>query len=231
MKNGIKTTESQKFYSDIAGLINNCKHVVQYSVNSAMVMLYWNIGKYLVCKVLEGNKAEYGQKVVEELSEELSLNYGKNFGRASLFRMIQFYREFSEEQIVVTLSRQLTWSHFVALLPIEDATKREFYAVMCSNENWSVRTLRERRKSMLFERTAISKKPEETIKNDLDALQSESKMSPDLFYRDPYVLDFLGLKDAYSEKEPKNTLIQTIWQSNILFKDLRLKGSNSRGLK
>lgn len=207
MKNGIKTTESQKFYSDIAGLIDNCKHVVQYSVNSAMVMLYWNIGKYLVCKVLEGNKAEYGQKVVEELSIELSLNYGKNFGRASLFRMIQFYREFSEEQIVVTLSRQLTWSHFVALLPIEDATKREFYAVMCSNENWSVRTLRERRKSMLFERTAISKKPEETIKNDLDALQSESKMSPDLFYRDPYVLDFLGLKDAYSEKDLKNAIL------------------------
>ncbi|MBO4699166.1 hypothetical protein J5690_06095 [bacterium] len=136
MEKGLKITESQKFYSDIAGLIDNCKHVVQYSVNNAMVMLYWNIGKYLVCKVLEGNKAEYGQKVVEELSGELSLNYGKNFDRAALFRMIQFYREFSEEQIVVTLSRQLTWSHFVALLPIEDATKREFYAVMCSNENW-----------------------------------------------------------------------------------------------
>ena len=111
---------------------------------------------------------------------------------------------------MATLSQQLSWSHFVVLLPIEDETKREFYAVMCSNENWSVRTLRERRKSMLFERTAISKKPAETIKNDLAVLQSVNKMSPDLFYRDPYILDFLGLKDTYSEKDLENAILAEI---------------------
>ncbi len=199
--------QSQKFYSDISGLIDKSKRSVQRAVNDAMVMLYWNIGKYLVCNVLEGNKAEYGQKVVEELARKLCLNYGKGFEKTALFRMIKFYREFPDAEKVATLSQQLTWSHFVVLLPIDDEGKRDFYAIMCSNEGWSVRTLRERRKSMLFERTAISRKPEQTIKNDLTVLQSESKMSPDLFYRDPYILDFLGLKDTYSEDDLENAIL------------------------
>ena len=101
----------------------------------------------------------------------------------------------------MTLSQQLTWSHFLVLLPIKDELQREFYAVMCKNENWSVRTLRERKKSMLYERTAISKKPDETIKIDIEELSEEKKMSLDMFYRDPYMLDFLGLKDTYSSSE------------------------------
>ena len=94
-------------------------------------MLYWTIGKYLTCNVLDNTKAEYGQKVVEVLAQKLMLNYGKGFEKTALFRMIKFYREFPDDQIVATLSQQLTWSHFVVLLPIEDETKRNFYAVMC----------------------------------------------------------------------------------------------------
>lgn len=206
----IESKTEQQFYSDISQLIDTSKRTVQRAVNDAMVMLYWNIGKYLVCNVLDGSKAEYGQQIVEGLAKKLFLNYGKGFEKTSLFRMIKFYREFPDAEKVATLSQQLSWSHFVVLLPIEDETKREFYAVMCSNENWSVRTLRERRKSMLFERTAISKKPAETIKNDLAVLQSVNKMSPDLFYRDPYILDFLGLKDTYSEKDLENAILAEI---------------------
>lgn len=206
----LQTINHSNFYSDIAFLIDQSKRTAQRAVNDAMVMLYWNIGKYLVCTVLEGSKAEYGRKVVEELGAKLSENYGKGFEKTALFRMIKFYREFPDAQKVATLSQQLTWSHFVILLPIEDEIKRDFYAVMCSNENWSVRTLRERRKSMLFERTAISKKPEETIRNDLALLQGKRKMSPDLFYRDPYILDFLGLKDTYSEKDLENAILSEL---------------------
>ena len=139
--------------------------------------------------------------------------------------MIKFYREFPDIEKVATLSQQLTWSHFVELLPIEDEVKRNFDAIMCCNENWNVRTLRERRKSMLFERTAISKKPDITIKNDLLLLQAENKMSPDLFYRDPYILDFLGLKDTYSEKEmpPKDVLEQKLLQA---IENAKSKGAN-----
>ena len=140
MENELKTID--QYYTDISSTIDQCKHSVQRAVNDAMVMLYWTIGKYLVCNVLEDRKAEYGQKVVEELANKLTLNYGKRFEKTSLFRMIKFYREFPDNQLVAPLSQQVTWSHFVVLLPIEDETKRNFYAVMCSNKNWSVRTLR-----------------------------------------------------------------------------------------
>lgn len=111
---------------------------------------------------------------------------------------------------LATLSQQLTWSHFVVLLPIEDELKRDFYAVMCKSENWSVRVLRERKNSMLYERTAICQKPDETIKNDIALLMEKDKMSLDLFYRDPYVLDFLGLKDTYSEKDLENAILSEL---------------------
>lgn len=90
---------------------------------------------------------------------------------------------------------------------IEDRLKREFYATLCSSERWSVRTLRERKSSMMYERTVISKKPELTIINDLKQLREENKMSPDLFFKDPYVLDFLGLEDTYSEKDLENAIL------------------------
>ena len=96
-------------------------------------------------------------------------------------------------EILQTVSAKLSWSHFVKLIYIEDNLKREFYTTMCVNERWSIRTLNERINSMLYERTAISKKPEETIINDLKQLSEKNKMSTDLFFRDPYVLDFLGI--------------------------------------
>ena len=142
--------------------------------------------------------------------KQLSQDYGKGFDRTAIFRMVQFYQEFPDKEKVATLSQQLTWSHFVVLLPIEDALKRDFYAAMCKSENWSVRVLRERKNSMLYERTAISKKPDETIKNDIALLMEKDKMSLDLFYRDPYVLDFLGLKDTYSEKDLENAILSEL---------------------
>ena len=124
--------------------------------------------------------------------------------------MIKFFQEFPDREKVATLSQQLTWSHFVELLPIEDALKRDFYAAMCKAEGWTVRTLRDRKNSMLYERTAISRKPEETVRADIMQLMNREKMSLDLFYRDPYVLDFLGLKDTYSEKDLENAILSEL---------------------
>lgn len=116
---------------------------------------------------------------------------------------------------VTTLLQQLTWSHLVELLPIEDRIKREFYATICKNENWSVRTLRGRKKSMIYECTSISKKPEETIISEIAKLRDDRKLSLDMFYRDPYMLDFLGLKDTYSKKNLENAIITEL-EKNIL---------------
>ena len=203
-------TESERLYEKISGLITSRKAAITQTVNTAMLFLYWEIGEVIYTDLLEGAKADYGRRVVEEVSGKLKENYGRGFDKSSVFRMVKFYQEFRDRQKVATLSQQLTWSHFVELLPIEDELKRDFYAAMCRNENWSVRTLRERKNSMLYERTAISKKPEETIKHEIEQLAKNDKMSLDLFYRDPYVLDFLGLKDTYSEKDLENALLSEL---------------------
>jgi len=203
-------TESEELYQKISGLIASRKTAVTKAFNTAMIFLYWEIGETICRDVLDNAKADYGKSIVEEVSEKLAENYGKGFNRASVFRMIQFYQRFPDKEKVATLSQQLTWSHFVELLPIEDELKRDFYAAMCRNENWSVRTLRERKNSMLYERTAISRKPEETIRHEIEQFAKNDKMSLDLFYRDPYVLDFLGLKDTYSEKDLENAILSEL---------------------
>ena len=201
----IKDIES--LYTDISGMIYNTKNDIKNQMNNSIIALYWNIGKKLSNEILQGQKAEYGKNLIGELSSRLTTEYGKGFEKSSVFKMVKFYEEFSDFEKVMILSQQLTWSHFVELLPIQDGLKRDFYAAMCKNENWSVRTLRERKKSMLYERTAISKRPEETIANEIAELRDEKKMSLDMFYRDPYMLDFLGLKDTYSEKDLENAIL------------------------
>ena len=197
-------------YNRIVALIENAKRNVATKVNDEMTLLYWNIGKDITDNVLNNQKAEYGKAVIKKLSQKLTIEYGRGYSRANLFRMLKFYEYFTDFEKFSTLSRKLSWSHFVELLQVQDKIKREFYATMCANEYWSVRTLRERIGSALFERTAISKKPEETIINDLKLLSSENKMTTNLFFRDPYILDFLDLKDTYSEKDLENAIISEL---------------------
>lgn len=120
---------------------------------------------------------------------------------------MKFAETFTENEIVYTLCRQLSWSHIRLVMFIDDPLKREFYIEMCKLEKWSVRTFQERINSMLYERSAISKKPELTIQNDLELLKNEQKISPDLVFKDPYFLDFLGLTDTYSEKNLEESIL------------------------
>ncbi|MBO4695215.1 MAG: DUF1016 family protein [Clostridia bacterium] len=199
-------------YDQISQIIELRKYRAKIMVNSEIIAMNWSIGKCLEENILRGEKAEYGQKVIEVIGNKLQTEYGNGFNKSTLFRMIKFYNEFPNAEKVATLSQQLSWSHFVELLPIKDETKREFYTIMSINENWDVRTLRERKKSMLYERTLISKKPEETIKNDLVQLNDKKKMSIDLFLKDPYVLDFLDLKNTFSEKDLENAILVELEQ-------------------
>ena len=164
----------EELYKRIVTLIEDTKKNVAIKVNNEMTLLYWNIGKNITENVLNNKKAEYGKEVVKKLSEKLTLEYGRGYGERNLFRMLKFYEYFPDFEILSTLSTKLSWSHLVELLQIPNRLKREFYATMCSNEYWSVRTLRERIESALFERTAISKSQEETIINDLMLLNNEN---------------------------------------------------------
>ncbi len=135
------------------------------------------------------------------MAVELSFEYGKGFTKFSLSRMISFYSTFPDELIVATLSQQLVWSHFVELIPLAPNTKLEFYSELCRVKRWSVRTLLSKIQRMLFERTAISKKPDETIKQAICDLRETNKLTPAMVLRDPYLLELLELEDTYSEKD------------------------------
>ena len=116
---------------------------------------------------------------------------------------MQLAERFPEGEIVATLSQQLSWSHFVEIIPLEDQLKRTFCAEMCRVERWSVRTLRHKIGHLLFERTAVAKKPEALIKQDIAALRDEDRLTPDMVFRDPYFLDFLGLSGHHVENWQK----------------------------
>jgi predicted nuclease of restriction endonuclease-like (RecB) superfamily len=195
---------------DLRGLIEETRSTVATTVNAALTMLYWRIGKRINEEILQGERAAYGAEILPTLSAKLVPLYGDGFSARNLTRMVRFTECFQEEEIVVTLIRQLSWSHFVEILSVKDPLARDFYAEMCRMEHWSVRTLRSRIGSMLFERTALSKKPEKLIEHELEQLRREDLVTPDLVFRDPYFLDFLGLKDAYQEKDLEAAILREL---------------------
>lgn len=206
----IENINVDKLYNDVADLIESAKGKVVSHVNTEFVVLNWNIGNRIKTELLDNKKPDYGKKVIKNLSKRLIEKYGRGYSYSNLYRMLQINEDFSDFENFATLSQKLSWSHFVEIVKMDTDIKRKFYATMCMNENWSVRTLKERVDSALFERTAISKKPEQTIINDLQLLTDENKMTTDLFFRDPYILDFLELKDTYSEKDLENAIINEL---------------------
>src|SRR3990167_4499242 len=204
----IVKSEPDALFQDIRKLIDETRSSVAVTVNAGLTMLYWKIGRRINLEILKGERAEYGAEILQALSAKLILEYGEGFAEKNIRRMVQFYDLFPNEQIVVTLSRQLSWSHFVVVLPVKNALAREFYTEMCRLERWSVRTLRNKIDSMLFERTALSTKPEELAKLELQQLREGDKLTPDLVFRDPYFLDFLGLKETYQEKDLESAILR-----------------------
>lgn len=195
---------------ELRDLIEETRAGVATTVNAALTMLYWQVGRRISKEILQGGRAGYGVQIVATLSRQLAEEYGNGFNGKNLHRMIQFAEVFHDEQIVVTLLRQLSWSHFLLLIPLKNQLQRDFYAEMCRVEGWSVRTLRNKIGSMLYERTALSKKPDQLIAHELEQLRSKDIVTPDLVFRDPYFLDFLGLKDAYHEKDLEAAILREL---------------------
>ena len=197
---------------ELRGLIEETRAHVATTVNAALTMLYWRIGKRINEEILKGERAVYGAEILQTVSAKLLVEYGSSFSEKNLRRMIQFSEVFPDEQILVSLIRHLSWTHFIALIPLKDQLQRDFYAEMCRMERWSVRTLRKEIGSMLFERTALSRKPEKLIELELEALRQDDQLTPDLVFRDPYFLDFLRLKEAYQEKDLEAAILRELEQ-------------------
>ncbi len=157
-------------FGQIVDLIESTKSKTIQQVNSNLTLLYWHIGKHINEYILKNGRGEYGKQTIKRLSIQLISLYGQGYSERNLFNMTQFQEYFSEN-ILQSLTAKLSFTHFVRLLTLKDPLQREFYASLCHNEHWSVRTLKERINSMLFERTALSNKQEPTIQNDLEILR------------------------------------------------------------
>jgi predicted nuclease of restriction endonuclease-like (RecB) superfamily len=196
--------------SEVRQLILAAREHVAQTVNAGLTLLYRQVGDRIRREVLKAERAQRGERIVALLAGQLEREFGRGFAEKNLRRMIQFAEVFPDQRIVVSLIRHLTWTHFIALIPIKDVLAREFYAQMCRIERWSVRALRSRIDSMLFERTALSRKPAKLAEQELKALRENDALTPDLVFRDPYVLDFLGLADTYSEKDLEAAILREI---------------------
>ena len=202
-----EVTLQESLITDLRTLINEARNKVALIINTEITLLYWHIGKRINEEVLGNQRAEYGKQIVSTLSTQLTKEYGRGFELRNLRRMMQFAELFPDFQIVAPLARQLSWSHFIELLSIKNDLGREFYLTMAASENWSIRTLRNKIDSMLYERTAISSKPEEVIKTELANLRDNEILSPDLVFKSPYFSEFTGLKGVYSEKSLEDSLL------------------------
>jgi predicted nuclease of restriction endonuclease-like (RecB) superfamily len=196
--------------SDLSQLIDATRQRVARTVNAELVLMYWKIGARIRQDVLGEERAAYGEQIVSTLSRQLSAGYGSGFSRQNLFHMIRFVEAWPDETEAAELAQHMGWSHFKEILYLDNPVQRQFYAQMCRVERWSVRTLRDRVRSMLFERTAISKQPETLISQELEQLRETDRVTPDLVFRDPYLLDFLGLADAFSERDLEAAILRDI---------------------
>lgn len=201
------TVDAAGILADLRELIHSARHRIATVANAEQTLLYWRLGRRIITENLTEGRAEYGKKILATLSQELVAEFGNGFNLRNLYRSVQFYESFPDEQIVATLSTQLGWSHFIEILPIKAPLAREFYAEMCRVERWSVRTLRQKVGGMLYERTALSKNTEAVIKAELENLR-DGQMTPDMVFRDPYLLDFLGLQGAFSEKDLESAILR-----------------------
>jgi predicted nuclease of restriction endonuclease-like (RecB) superfamily len=196
---------------DIKRLITESQNSVATKVNSELTMLYWKIGKRINQELLQNQRADYGKQILSTLSTELRTEFGQGFSERNLYRMVKFNNFFSDDTILPTLSAKLSWSHIVELLSIKDTLEREFYTTMCIESNWSVRKFKERKDSMLFERTALSRESDELIQEELEQSKN-SELSEKLILKDPYILDFLQLNDRYYERDLEDAVLRELEQ-------------------
>lgn len=197
-------------FGKVSTLIEKARTKVASAINREMIELYWGIGRVVKENIIQNDRAEYGKQTVQSLSARLTAQYGKGFSAQNLWYMVQLFEAYPILQSLIGEFKGLSWTHIISLLPIKDELKRKFYTALCQKEHWNTRTLKERINSLLYERTALSKLPERTIENQLKELKDNDKMTPELVFRDPYVLDFLELHNSYSERDLENAILNAL---------------------
>ena len=192
-------TDSSKLIQELALLIEETKLNVSIKVNSALTILFWHIGKRILENNLQNKRAEYGKQIVVSVSRELVKLYGRNYEEKNLRRMLQFADKFKDLENVVTLSRHLSWSHFLTIIPLKSREKIDFYGKFAYNHMIGVRELRKQISLKVFERT-----------EKVNIQISENRNIEKGIFKDPYFLDFLTLKDGYLENDLESAILKEL---------------------
>ena len=199
MSNKKALVTQKDLYQQITGLIEQSQRHIAIQANSTLTLLFWQIGRLINDDVLGNKRANYAKQIVSTLSTQLKNQYGKNFDEKNVRRMMQFAQQYADKQIVVTLSRQLSWSHFLALIPLKTQEAKAFYAHLASTEVLGVRALREQINRKAYERTAIANTPIAT-----------QNAVPFNAFKDPYLLDFLQLQNTFLEADLEQAILREL---------------------
>ena len=190
---------SENIFDEISHLIDKSKKQATAIINNSLTLLFWNIGLKINNHILKHKRAEYGKQIVVTLSRQLTQKYGNNFEEKNLRRMMQFAEQFKDIEIVDSLSRHLSWSHFLILLPLKEYKAKLFYAQIVAKELCRVRELRRQIGLKVYERKALV------------GIQLKQKENlHDLEFKDPYFMDFLDLKDGYLEKDLESAILKEL---------------------
>ncbi|HEY9175196.1 MAG TPA: DUF1016 N-terminal domain-containing protein, partial [Verrucomicrobiae bacterium] len=170
---------SKALLADLRELILTARQTVARGVNAALVTLHWQIGRRIRQDILREKRAEYGRRILSGLSSKLASEFGPGFSERNLAYMVRFAEVFPDPKILHALCAKLSWSHFRRLIYLDDPLRRDFYAEMCRIEQWTTRTLEKKIGSMLFERTALSKKPAKLVEREINQLREADRVTPD----------------------------------------------------
>lgn len=195
----INLMPDKNLIGEISKLIEQSRREIAMVANSTLVTLYWQIGYRINHEILKNKRAAYATQIVSTLSTQLSNLYGKSFEERNLRRMMQFAEQFTDEKIVAKLSRKLSWSHFVELLPLKKINAKLFYTEKVFDESWSVRELRNQIRRRSFERSEIAN----------TQLEKQNNI-PFNTFKDPYILDFLQLHSNFQEKDLELSILREL---------------------
>ena len=206
----LQQPESAVLFNDVCLIIDQARRHVATYVNVEACLMNWHVGKRIKEDVLYNQRAEYGKQILKNLSVKLTERYGTGWGTEKLKHCVRSAYLFSEDDIMYAARTQLTWTHLRSLMSLKDSLERQFYMEMCRIEHWDTRTLDEKIDSQLYQRTAISQRPEEVIRRELKELREEDTLNPDIVFRSTYFLDMLGLPDVFSEKDLENSILNQV---------------------
>jgi predicted nuclease of restriction endonuclease-like (RecB) superfamily len=194
---------ADKLYMELSALIASSRQRLAGAVNAELTRLYWTVGQRLATEVLGGERAQYGSQLMARLGRQLTAEFGRGFEAKNLRRMVQFVQAFPESEKVASLMRQLSWTHFLQLIPVKPEPARSFYAQQCAEQRWSVRELRQQIERKAFERTEIASAQ-------VPGLPAVEKETPALVFKDPYFLDFLGLRQGHDEADLEGAILRQL---------------------